>query len=47
MFIGLLFLGVVCIPILVKKTLDGIRGCKDLPLTGFEKVQDSMDSNTD
>ncbi len=47
MFIGLLFLGVVCIPILVKKTLDGIRGCKDLPLTGFDKVQDSMDSNTD
>ncbi len=47
LFIAIVMLGVVCIPILVKKTLDGIRHYDSLPKTGFESTQNSSDSNTD
>jgi hypothetical protein len=47
MFIAIVLLGIVCIPILVKKTMDGIHRFDSLPKTGFETVQDNNDSNTD
>ncbi len=42
----IILLGMICIPILFKKTIKGIRKVKSLPNTGFGD-QDSSDSNTD
>lgn len=43
----LLLFGLIAVPVLLKKTYQGVRGIKDLPKTGFEDQEESIDSRTD
>ncbi len=43
----ILLFGLVCIPILFKKTIKGAKNLNGLPMTGFEDQEESNDSSTD
>ena len=45
--IFLILLGLVCLPMLIKKVVRGCKHTRELPLTGFEDQEESIESNTE